>query len=185
MSEQLKEIAGRVKELREVENVAVEVLAEEINVPAEKIRAYESGSVDIPISYLTKLAQRFNVEITEMITGEEPRLRMYSLCRKGKGISVERFKEYEYQSLVYKFAHKKCEPYYVTVQASKEDKPLYMNSHEGHEFDYVLSGTLKMVIEDKELILEEGDCVYLDSKFRHALKAVGDKDVNFLAIVLP
>jgi quercetin dioxygenase-like cupin family protein len=59
-----------------------------------------------------------------------------------------------------------------------------VNAHEGHEFDYLLEGQIKMIIEDKEILLNPGDCIYLDSKYKHALKGVG-KEAKFLAIVLP
>lgn len=183
MSENLMEIGIRVRELREVEEISVQELSAMIDVPAAKIEAYESGTSDIPISYLTKLSSKFGVEISELITGAPPKLKMYTVCRKGKGVEVERFKEYKYNSLAFKFADKKCEPYEVTVLQA-DDKEPYVNSHDGHEFDFVLKGTLMMIIEDKEVILNEGDCIYLNSKYKHALKAVNG-DATFLAIVLP
>ena len=183
MTEHILEIASRLKELRDVENITVEQMSEETGVPIEKIKAYESGTVDIPIGYLTMAALRCHVEITELITGEKPKLHMYSICRAGKGANVERMKEYEYQALAYNFKKRKCNPYHVTVR-SNEDMPPYVNTHEGHEFDYVLEGTLQMTIEDKEVILNEGDSIYLNSEYRHAIKAVG-REARFLAIVLP
>lgn len=183
MTEYIKEIASRLKELREIEGITVEVFSADIGVPVEKIREYEDGAVDIPIGFLTKAAVRFHVDVAELITGEQPKLHMYSLCRAGRGVSVERFKEYEYQALAYNFAHKKCEPYLVMVRQD-EDTPPYINSHEGHEFDYLLEGRIKMIIEDREILMNPGDCIYLDSKYRHALKSAGG-DAKFLAIVLP
>jgi len=183
MTEYIKEIASRLKELREIENISLETLSADIDVPVKKIKEYESGTVDIPIGFLTKAAGRFHVDVAELITGEQPKLHMYSLCRSGKGVNVERFEEYEYQALAYKFAHKKCEPYLVIVRPD-EDKPPYINSHEGHEFDYLLEGRIKMIIEDREILLNAGDCIYLDSKYRHALKSAGG-EAKFLAIVLP
>lgn len=183
MTEYIKEIASRLKELREIEGLTVEDLSKDIGVSTAKIAEYESGAVDIPIGFLTKVAGRYQVDVAELITGEQPRLHMYSLCRAGKGINVERVQEYEYQALAYKFAHKKCEPYLVTVRPD-EEKPPYINSHEGHEFDYLLEGDIDMIIEDRVIPLHAGDCIYLDSKYRHALKSAGG-EAKFLAIVLP
>lgn len=183
MTEYLKEIADRLKGLREIEDVSVEAMSADTGVPVEKIREYESGAVDIPISYLTKAAGRFAVEIADLITGEQPKLHVYSLCRAGRGVKVQRYREYEYSALAYNFAHKKCEPYLVSIPADN-DEPPYVNSHEGHEFDYLLSGRIKMIIEDKEILLNAGDCIYLDSKYRHALKSVGE-EAKFLAVVMP
>jgi len=183
MTEHIREIASRLKELREIENISAEQMALKTSLPVGKILEYESGTVDIPIGYLTMAALHCNVEITELITGEKPKLSMYSICRAGKGINVERMKEYEFQALAYNFTQRKCNPYYVIVKPD-EDVPPYVNAHEGHEFDYILEGRIKMIIEDKEIILNTGDCIYLNSKFRHAIKGIGS-EARFLAIVLP
>jgi transcriptional regulator with XRE-family HTH domain len=177
------EIASRLKELRELENITVEQMAQETGVQIEKIKAYESGTVDIPIGYLTTAAQRYHVEITELITGEKPKLHMYTVCRAGKGVNVERMKEYEFQALAYNFKQRKCNPYHVIVRPD-EDMPPYVNAHEGHEFDYILEGSIRMIIEDKEIVLNAGDCIYLNSIYRHAIKGIG-KEARFLAVVLP
>ena len=185
MTEQIEQSAERLKELRTIAGVSQESLAREFGVSVEKIEKYESGATDIPISYLTKMANKFNVEVTALLTGEEPKLRVFSICRKDKGVYVERFKEYEYESLAYKFANKKCDPFLVTVQPENKDKPMYLNAHSGHEFDYVVEGSIKFFVGSKEYILNEGDCIYLDSAYMHAMSAVGDKPAKFIAIVLP
>lgn len=181
--ENLNEVAVRCRELREISDVSVTGLSAEIGVPEGSILAYESGEVDIPISYLTKLAQALHVEVTDLITGGRPRLTAYSLTRAKHGVIVERFKEYQYEAVAYNFRKKKCDPYIVTVQPD-EDSPWYLNSHEGHEFDYVIEGKLKFKIEDTELDLDVGDSIYLDSRYSHAMKAIGST-ARFLAIVLP
>ena len=44
-----------------------------------------------------------------------------------------------------------------------QDKPIKMNTHEGQEMDYVLEGTLKIMVNGKTEILNAGDCIYYDS----------------------
>ena len=179
----LQQVANRCRELREIWDVDIDTLASDLSIDKNVIADYESGTHDIPISYLTKLAHRFNVEIVDLVSGGSSKLKTYAVCRKDRGILVERHEEYEYEALLTNFSHKKCEPFVVTVQPD-EDKPWYMNSHDGHEFDYVLEGTLKIMIEDQEVTLNTGDSIYLDSQYMHALKAVG-KTAKFLAVVLP
>lgn len=179
----LEQVAKRCRELREIWDVDLETLSSDLSIDKNVIMEYESGRHDIPISYLTKLAHRFNVEIVDLVSGGSSKLKTYSVCRHDKGIRVERRQEYEYEALVTNFSHKKCEPFVVTVQPD-EDKPWYMNSHDGHEFDYVLEGQMKMMIEDQEVTLNTGDSIYLDSQYMHGLKAVGTT-AKFLAVVLP
>lgn len=181
---QIKQIAARIKELREIHGISPETLATDFNIPIETYIEYESGNVDIPVSFLYEIAGKFKVELTAILTGEGPRLRTYALVRSGKGVSVERRAQYKYQSLAYNFAGKKAEPFLVTVDPEPDDSPVHYNSHPGQEFNYVLEGTMKLFIDGYELILNEGDSLYFDSAIRHGMKAMNGKPVKFLAIIL-
>ena len=103
--------------------------------------------------------------------------------RKGKGVAVERRKEYDYQDIAYGFTGKKAQIFLVTAKDRTNEKELTPYSHDGHEFDYVLEGTLKVHLDGKEIILEEGDCLYFDSNCKHYMTAVGGKTTKFIAIV--
>jgi mannose-6-phosphate isomerase-like protein (cupin superfamily) len=184
MSDQIKQIAARIKDLREIAGLTIEDLSREFCIPAETYRQYESGNVDIPVSFLYEAAGKFKVELTAILTGEGPRLHTYSLVRRGRGVSVERRKQYKYQSLAYNFIHKKAEPFLVTVDPEPEEASVHFNAHPGQEFNYVIEGILKIYIDGHELVLNEGDSLYFDSSVSHGMKAVGDKPAKFLAIII-
>jgi len=184
MSDQIRQIAERMKELREVSGVTVESLAKQLGISVETYKGYESGAGDIPVSLLYEIAGKFNVELTELLTGERPRLHTYSYTQKGKGVKVHRGKHYDYQSLAFNFAHKRMEPLLVTVEPKSGDPPVETNSHPGQEFDYVLSGTLAVTIDGHELVLNEGDAVFYDSLHPHSMRALDDKPARFLAVIL-
>lgn len=183
MSEQIKQIAARIKELREISGISIGALAKEFNIPEKTYEEYESGNVDIPVSFLYEIANKFNVELTAILTGEGPRLHTYALVRKDKGVGVDRRKEYKYQSLAHNFINKKAEPFLVKVEPDPQDSPIHFNSHPGQEFNYVLEGTLKIIIDGRELILNEGDSIYFDSGKNHGMKALNGKHAKFLAVI--
>jgi len=184
MSEQIKQIAMRIKELREIYGISLEELAKEFNMEKEEYEEYESGKVDIPVSFLYKIANKFNVELTAILTGSNPKLQTYCLVRKGKGVSVERRQEYKYQSLAYNFINKKAEPFLVTVEPKPENSPVSYNSHPDQEFNYVLEGELMIFIDGHEVLLKEGDSLFFDSNIKHGMKALGNKPAKFLAIIV-
>ncbi len=184
MSEQLQQVAQRLRGLREVEGVSASSLAHELDIPLVTYEQYESGAVDIPVGVLFEVASKFGVELTALLTGEEPRLHTYALTRRGKGVGVERRREYRYQALAYNFVHKKAEPFLVTVEPDDPGEPAHVNTHPGQEFDYVLSGTLQIVIDGHELVLEAGDSVFFDSGVEHGMKALGGQPAEFLAVVM-
>jgi transcriptional regulator with XRE-family HTH domain len=184
MPGKVEQIAMRIKELRGIAGVSLESLAEGIGIPAPKYREYESGAVDIPIGVLYEVAGFFKIDLTEILTGEAPRLHKYCLVRKGKGVEVARRSPYGYHSLAFNFIHKKAEPFLVEAKASSEEEAVSLNSHPGQEFDYVLEGKLLIVIDGHELVLETGDSVFFDSGAQHGMKALGGASARFLAIIL-
>ncbi len=184
MSEEIKVIASRIKELREISEVSVQTLASELQISEEIYREYESGNTDIPVSFLYQIATKFNVELAAILTGDNPRLHTYQVVRKGKGVSVERRADYKYQSLANNFIGKKAEPFIVTVEPDSDSAPVHFNSHKGQEFNYVIEGNLKIIINGHEIILGEGDSVYFDSSASHGMKALDNKQAKFLAIIL-
>ena len=184
MSEQVRQIAMRITDLREISDYTVAQMAEMCGVSEDEYARYESGETDIPISFLLKLSEIFAVDMTELLTGEAPRMDVYSVTRAGKGVDIQRRNHYVYKNLGYNFAHRKIEPLFVTIPLDS-NKKLEPNSHDGQEFDYILSGTMKIVVAGRELILHPGDSIYYNSRAPHAMTCAGDEPVNFLAMVIP
>lgn len=184
MQERIKEVASRIKELRDILEIGADDMAANLRISREKYLSYENGEEDIPASILYEVSQRLGVEMSILLTGETPRMHYFSVTRKGQGVSVERRKQYKYQSLASNFINKKAEPFVVTVEPKPENTPVHTNSHPGQEFNYVLEGSLKLLIRDNEILLEEGDSIYFDSSCEHAMVALNDKPARFLAIIM-
>lgn len=178
----MKQIADRLKGLREALDLSVEDMAKTLGRASADIEKFESGEADIPMSYLVDISQKFNVDTSTLLSGDEPHMKAYFLTRKGKGISVERTKAYKYQALASGYKRPKAEPFEVTVEPN--DKPIYLNTHEGQEFNYILEGTMLLHINGKDLVLNPGDSIYFNSAYPHGMKALEEKPVKFLAIIL-
>jgi len=183
MKQSFAEIAKRVKGLREISGISREAFAKEIKVDPDQYRKYEEGEADIPVGVLIEAAAKLEVDVTAFISGEEPRMKVYSLVRSGRGLEVERRKEYRYRDLAYNFAGRKAEAFLVTVDP-KQGSPAHGYSHKGQEFNYLLSGKMKVVVDAHELVMEEGDALYFDSGKEHAMAALGDGPATFLAITI-
>ncbi|WP_440951966.1 cupin domain-containing protein [Methanococcoides sp. FTZ1] len=184
MQEKIKEISSRIHELRELSEINEEEIAKYLNIPVEIYHQYDTGEADIPASILFEIAQFLKVDMTLLLTGEEPRMHIFTVTRKNKGPTVERRKAYKYQNLGPNFIHKKAETFIVEVEPGSTDPEHSMSSHPGQEFDFVLEGTLKIKIHDNEIVLEEGDSIYFDSSYDHAMEAIGDKPAKFLAMIV-
>lgn len=184
MTDQIQLIAARIKELREISGISPESFARELGVETSQLNSYESGSTDIPVGFLFKVAHRFRMELSALLRGDQPKLHVYSVVRKGKGLNVDRRKQYAYENLAYNFIQKRAEPFLVTVEPAAGNQVPEFNSHPGQEFNFVLEGCLMVVVDGHEVILNEGDSIYFDSGYQHAMKAMNGLPSKFLAIII-
>lgn len=99
MKEKIQFVAERIKELREISGLSAATLAQDLGISLDLVLQYESGSIDIPVGYLYEVAHKFGIELSAILSGEYPRLHVYCVVRKGKGLSVERRKQYKYKVL--------------------------------------------------------------------------------------
>lgn len=182
MNEHIKEIAARVKGLREALDLTPEAIAVETGVSVDQYLAYESGEHDISMSFLFQLAKRYGIDTVELLSGETAHTSAYFVTRKGTGIKVKRTKAYNYQSLASGFKGNVAEPFEVTVEPNNH--PITLNTHAGQEFNLVLEGTMQVRIAGNDVILEKGDSIYFDSSKPHGMKALNGEKVIFLAIII-
>lgn len=179
----IKQVANRLRGLRDALDLTLEQMAEQCEVSPELLATYESGTADIPVSFLHRLASAYGVELTALMFGEEPKMNSYYVTRSGKGIKVERTKAYSYQDLASGFQHRIMAPFLVTIEPADSNRPMTLNTHQGHEFNYVLDGELEIYVGGKTTILRTGDSIMFDAKREHGLRALGDKTVRIIAII--
>ena len=181
---QLRQIASRLKALRELSDLTSSEAARKLDVNADNYRAYEEAELDIPVSILHAAAEQMGVDLTELLTGKPPRLHSFCLVRQGKGIQVDRYRGYDFQSLAYNFSHRSAEPLMVTVGPEEGvNDPLELVTHPGQEFNYVVEGRVRVTLGDHELLLEKGDSLYFDPTLPHGQRGVGG-EAKFLTIIL-
>jgi len=180
MNIELQQIPKRIKELREILEISTEEMSRKLSVSSEEYAQYENGEKDIPISLLYDVANALNVDMAVILTGEEPHMNSYTVMRSGKGIPVERFSGYTYNSLAYNFASKTMEPLLVTIEPGKDAPKLV--THKGQEFNIVLSGKVRVIIGKHDFVLSEGDSIYFDPRIPHGQFAV-DQTATFLTVI--
>jgi transcriptional regulator with XRE-family HTH domain len=181
MEEQYQLISARLRELREIFDLSQEDMAKEVGVDVTQYAEYEESGKNIPISVLYHISQKFGVEMSEILTGEQAHISTMQVCRRGKGQTIDRYPGYMFESLAPRFKGKIIEPLLVTLLPGETEAPLV--SHSGQEFNIVLEGTIAITYEDKEVILNAGDAVYFDPTNLHGQKAIGNEKARFLTVI--
>ena len=181
MSEEKKSISQRIRELREIFDLTEEEMAKETGVDISTYTGYETSGENIPISALYHISQKFNVDLSEILTGEPARISTMQICRRGKGKTIDRYPGYMFESLAPRFTHKIMEPLLVTLVPGQPDAALV--THSGQEFNLVLEGVIVLTYDGKEYILNAGDAVYFDPTHPHGQKAIGSEKARFLTVI--
>lgn len=185
MDNMLKEVANRIRETRLVCEISEEEMALCTGVSLDTYRELEAGEADFSFTFIYKCAARFGIDTTDILKGTSPTLRDYSITRSGGGLPIARRKGFHYSNLAPLFKNKVAEPFIVTAKCSVSEmsSPIKLSRHEGQEYDYILSGSLKVSLDGHEEILGPGDSIYYDSSKPHGMIA-WNEDCTFLATVI-
>ena len=182
----IKEMAERIRELREIEGLTTEEMAEKTGVSREEYEICEQGGSDLNFTFIYHCAKAFGVNVTDIIEGYSPMLNSYTVTRGGEGQKIAHAHGMTYYNLAYAFQNRIAEPLFVrsTYDEAAQNKEIELTSHTGQECDVVIDGALKVQVGSHVEVLHAGDSIYYDSGTPHGMIAVEGKDCTFYAIVL-
>ena len=183
MSYQLKEVADRIRTLREIAGYSQQEMAEKAEVTTDEYVKLEEGETDFGFTFIYKCADIFGVDMKDLLEGNSPNLSLYTVTRKGEGMRIVKNTGFIYDNLAPRFKNKVVEPFYVTIPYTANAEPAF-SSHDGQEIDVVIKGKLCIEINGRKEILNEGDTIYYNSSYPHALTALGGKDCKIYAFVV-
>ena len=183
---QLQEIALRIREMREILGYSMQKMADLTEVAEEVYRTYETGTVDLPFTFMHKCAKVFGLEITDLLEGHSAKLSGYTVTRRGKGLVTASEDGITIQDMAPMFRKKLATPYWVTYQYSEElqNLPIHTTTHTGQEFDLVIKGAMRIKVGDHEEVLREGDSIFYKSSTPHGMIAIDGQDCVFLAMIM-
>jgi len=186
-TQKLLEVAERIREMRDIFGFTEAEMAEKTEVTLDEYREYELGNKDFPFSFIHKCSIAFNIGITDLLEGHSAHLSSYTVTRKGQGQETAKEDGIQIQNLAPLFRKKIAEPYWVKYEYNEDlqNKPIHLTKHSGQEFDFVMSGKLKVQVGDNVEYLSEGDSIYYNSSTPHGMIAVDGEDCLFVAVVLP
>ena len=186
MDYKIREVAGRIRELREISGLTVEEMAQHTGVSVDEYIACEAGNRNLSIAFLYRCVLIFGVDMSDLLEGRSAKLRSYALTRKGEGQRIEEAHHMVGYNLAADFRNRIALPLYMEIKyrPGAEFEDIELVTHEGQECDIVIRGQMKIQIGSKTEILRAGDTIYYDSSIPHGMTAVNGEDCAFYAIVL-
>ena len=172
---QLTSVGPRLKRLRERQGLTLSGLAERTGISTSTLSRLEAGLRLPTLEQLLPLARVHGVTLDELVdaprTGD-PRINLKPVaCKDGSVILPLTIHNDGLQA--FKF---------VLPRGRDEQRP-QLHSHDGHDWIYVLSGTLRLVLGDQDLLLRAGEAAEFDTRTPHWFGATGASGVEFLSLV--
>ena len=186
MDYKIREVAARIRELREISGFTVEEMARRTDLSVEEYIQCETGNHNLSIAFLYRCTLSFGVDMGDLLEGRSPKLRSYDLTRKGEGQRIEEAHHMVGYNLAADFRNRIALPLYMEMKYREgaEYEDIELVTHEGQECDIVIRGHMKIQIGGRTEILHPGDTIYYDSATPHGMIAVDGEDCAFYAFVL-
>lgn len=176
-------LGTRVRNARQEQNLTLENASKLCGVSRSTLSKIENELMSPTFDVLQKIIAGLKIEFNSLF-GPAPsqgHSGRRAVTKSGEGERYEQGKSYQFEVLANELAHKTMLPFKITVTARHLDDVGKWSRHEGEEFVYVLSGTLRMYTELYTPVdLEVGDSIYYDAKMGHAAISISEQDAVVL-----
>jgi transcriptional regulator with XRE-family HTH domain len=170
-------VRRRLRELRVERGLTLEAVASRASIDVSTLSRLESGKRRLALDHLPALAAALGVIADDLLSPPQrpdPRVRrppqhfegltMWPLTRHGAVGGLQAFK--------------------LRIDAERTVPPDPLPVHEGHDWMYVLSGRMRLLLGEDDLVIEPGEAVEFSTWTPHWFGAI-DGPVEALAIFGP
>jgi transcriptional regulator with XRE-family HTH domain len=165
----------RLRELREQAGLSLAEIGRDAGMAASTVSRLETGARRLTLGHLASLARALGVSVDALLAPPErgdPRVRSRAFTRHG----------ITFLPLTRAGAANGMHAYKVIYPA--EQRALTPTVHDGHDWIYVLSGRLRLMLGEEDFVLEPGEAAEFSCRVPHWLGAV-DGPAEALAIFGP
>jgi transcriptional regulator with XRE-family HTH domain len=177
------EIGKRIRQYRLQNHFTLQELADKTGYSKGYLSKVEKSGKAPPVSTLSVIARELGVSVS-VILGEETTHDSICLVRKNERMLMAKNAEefgYAYEALANPYPNKHMEPFILSYPSNEAFKHTFQ--HEGEEMLFVLQGQMRFKYGQRELMLEQGDCIYFDSGIAHIGVPFGDQPLQVLIVI--
>lgn len=175
-------LGARVRELRKARDWTLEQAATQAGLARSTLSKIENGQMSPTYEALKKLADGLEISIPQLFTPPQKSQvngRM-AVTRSGEG-EPHPTATYEHELLTPQLTKKAMLPYRARVRARSFTEFDGWVRHDGEEFLYVLTGTVRLLTEFYEPVdMRRGDSAYYDASMGHNVISTSDDDAMIL-----
>lgn len=171
ISATLEQVGPRLRRLRTQRGVTLTELAEQTGISKSTLSRLETGQRNPSLELLLPLAQSYRVPLDDLVGAPEvgdPRVRLKP--RRANGRTVVPLTRNPGGIQAWK----------IVIPKTKSEPEL--KSHEGYEWLYVLSGRMRLLLGDHDLIVTPGEVAEFDTQVPHWFGSTGHEAVEVLSL---
>ncbi|MBD3757057.1 MULTISPECIES: helix-turn-helix domain-containing protein [Microbacterium] len=165
-------VGPRLRAARQAKGWTLDDLAGRAGMSASTLSRLESGKRQASLELLVPLTRMLGIRIDDLVAPPpDPRVRRPAMRRHGHIVAPLTRED----SPV---------PTYKVTYPPVDDAPA-ARVHDGFEWFYVLSGRVRLVLGERELVLETGEAAEFDTRTPHSISAVGPGSAEIVSIFNP
>jgi transcriptional regulator with XRE-family HTH domain len=169
-------VGARLRAVRRQRGGTLAQLSEVTGISVSTLSRLESGQRRPTLELLLPLAAAWRVPLDELVgappTGD-PRVHPRPVTRHGRTFVPLSQQPGGLQA------------YKILIPPPTSNRPPALQSHEGYEWIYVLSGRLRLRLGDQDLVLTRTEVAEFDTRTPHAIEAAGGRSVEILGLFGP
>jgi transcriptional regulator with XRE-family HTH domain len=167
----VEHVGKRLKQLRRQRQITLMALAETTGISKSTLSRLETGQRRPTLELLLALSRAYRVPLDDLVAAPEvgdPRIRLKAGRVKGRTvIPLSRQPE-------------GMQAWKIVIPTTKvRPEP---RAHDGHEWIYVLSGRMRLVLDDQDWVLGPGEVAEFDTAVPHWFGSTGDGPAEILSI---
>lgn len=170
----LDQVGPRLKQLRAHRGVTLAALSESTGISKSTLSRLETGQRRASLELLLPLAQAYRVPLDDLVGAPEvgdPRVRLKASKRNGRTVMPLTRQPGGVQA------------WKIIVPASNSTPQ--PKAHEGYEWLFVLSGRMRLVLGDHDLVLGPGEVAEFDTRVPHWFGSDGSGPAEVLSLFGP
>jgi transcriptional regulator with XRE-family HTH domain len=167
----LEEVGPRLKRVRTHRRMTLTGVAEATGISKSTLSRLETGQRRPTLELLLALSRAYRVPLDDLVGAPEvgdPRLRLKPGRVKGRTVIPLTRQPDGMQA------------WKIVIPTSKVDPEL--RAHDGHEWIYVLSGRVRLLLDELDCVLGPGDVAEFDTALPHWFGSTGEAPAEILSI---
>ena len=174
----LDAVGGRLRSLRQQRQLSLAGLSAVTGISTSTLSRLESGGRKPTLELLLALARAYEVPLDDLVGAPpagDPRVRVQPFVRNGRTLIP----------LTQRPGGPRAFKMIVPPAPDLDHSDIEQKSHEGYEWMYVLSGSLRLRLAEHDFVMETGEVAEFDTRVPHWFGSGGPEPAEVLAIFGP